>query len=319
MSGIMITGAGGFLGKQVVNCFEEHGYKPYLILHNGRIDGDLCDQAFVLDYMKQKKPDVVIHLAAKVGGIHANSMKPAEFSYQNTAMGCNLIEAARKYNVKKFVLAGTVCQYPKFCEVPFRESDIFNGDPEETNSYYGYAKRNLMKMLYAYTQEYKMKGFTLIPANMYGPGDSFHLMNSHVIPALIRKVYDAKLAGDKSLGVWGTGKASREFLYVSDCARAIVKAVESYDGPEWVNIGTGVETTIEEVARLICKVMEFDCELNWNPKRPDGQPRRSLNIDRAKRLFNFAAQTSLEDGLRTTCQYYIQKRKELDANRNSPQ
>lgn len=300
MNKILITGSSGFLGRHLVNHLRECGYEN-LIEHRGSRDVDLRDQFATEHYFRIHNPDIVIHLSAKVGGIFANKKSPGSFFYDNMMMGLNTIEAARKINCKKFILIGTVCSYPKFTSVPFNESDLWLGYPEETNASYGVAKRALYQMLDSYRKEYRLNGISLLPANLYGPGDSFDLNNGHVIPALIKKFDDA---GDGPVGIWGTGKATREFLYVEDCAKAIVMAMEKYNEPEPVNIGTGQEITISALADQIAELMDYKGDIVWEYTKPDGQPRRKLNCKRAFEKFGFRATTNLTDGLIKTINWY---------------
>ncbi|MEK7077298.1 MAG: GDP-L-fucose synthase, partial [Patescibacteria group bacterium] len=250
--------------------------------------------------------DVVIHLAAKVGGIGFNQEKPGELFYDNMVMGAQMIEAAYRAGVKKFVALGTVCAYPKFTPVPFREDDLWNGYPEETNAPYGLAKKALLVQAQAYRAQYGFNVIYLLPVNLYGPGDTFDPKRSHVIPALIKKVFDAKREGKESIEVWGTGRATREFLYVEDAAEGIVLATECYDRSDPVNLGSGTEISIKDLLETICRIMEFKGRIVWNASRPDGQPRRMLDTSRAEREFGFRAKTNFEDGLMKTIGWYLQ-------------
>ena len=297
---ILITGGRGFLGKRLYRLLNEAGYKKVTAV-GGTQDGvDLGEDAHVGYMFDAYDPDVVIHLAARVGGIQANMNYPGGFLYENLNMGIKVIEEARQHGCKKFIMIGTVCSYPKHCPVPFREDDLWNGYPEETNAPYGIAKKTLMEMLLAYRKQFDFNGISLIPVNMYGPGDNYDPRASHVIPAILSRVGYAKASGQKSIEVWGSGKASREFLYVEDCARAIMLAMERYNESDPVNIGTGVETNIKDLIDLICELMEYDGEVIWNDSKPDGQPRRCLDVSRAEEGFGFTASTTLEDGLRQT-------------------
>jgi GDP-L-fucose synthase len=253
---------------------------------------------------REMKPDVVIHLAALVGGIGANRDNPGKFFYNNMIMGVHLIEHARRNRVKKFVQIGTICAYPKFTPVPFCEEELWSGYPEETNAPYGIAKKALLVMLQAYRQQYGMNGIFLLPVNLYGPGDNFDPSSSHVIPALIRKFCEAKERGDNRVIIWGSGKPSREFLYDEDCARAIALATKSYDHPEPVNIGAGFEITIFDLANKIANIVGFGGELFWDRTKPDGQPRRCLDVGRASREFGFSATTSFDVGLERTVKWW---------------
>lgn len=265
---------------------------------------DLTDAIAVAELFEQARPEVVLHLAAEVGGIGANRENPGRFFYANMAMGLNMIEQARRWGVRKFVQVGTVCSYPKLTPVPFREDELWNGYPEETNAPYGVAKKALLVMLDAYRQQYDFPGIFLMPTNLYGPRDNFDPHSSHVIPALIRKCEQARVARLQSVVCWGSGSASREFLYVEDCAEAIVTATERYDRPEPVNIGVGSELTIRELVGLIARATGFDGEIRWDTSKPDGQPRRVLDTTRATREFGFKAATSFEEGLRATVEWF---------------
>jgi GDP-L-fucose synthase len=251
--------------------------------------------------------DIVIHLAAKVGGIGFNREKPGEIFYDNLIMGTQLIESARQAGVEKFVAIGTVCSYPKFTKVPFREEDLWNGYPEETNAPYGLAKKMLLVQSQAYRQQHNFNSIFLLPLNMYGPGDNFNPESSHVISALIRKIYEAKTAGADYIEVWGTGEATRGFLYVEDAAEAIVLATERYDKPEPVNMGSGMEISIKDLASLICKLMDFKGDIRWDKSKPNGQPKRSLDVSRAREEFGFEAKTDFREGLEKTIDWFENK------------
>jgi GDP-L-fucose synthase len=263
----------------------------------------------VLRLLQKERPNVVMHLAAKVGGIGANRKYPGTFLYQNLIMGTHLIEASRQLGIDKFVMVGTICSYPKFTPVPFKESDLWNGYPEETNAPYGLAKKLLLAQLQAYKQEFGFNGANVMLVNLYGPSDNFDLESSHVIPALIRKCIEAKDRGDTVLPVWGTGKPTREFLYVEDAAEALVRAAESLETPEPVNVGSGHEIAIGDLAHLIAEKTGFRGELKFDPNMPDGQPRRCLDVTRAKQLLGFEAKTSLAAGLEKTIAWYQASRK----------
>ncbi len=265
---------------------------------------DLRERTAIARLFDVARPEVVIHLAAVVGGIGANRSNPGRFFYDNAIMGIQLMEEARQRGVSKLVQLGTICSYPKFTPVPFHESDLWNGYPEETNAPYGLAKKMLLVQAQAYRQQYGFNAITLLPVNLYGPHDNFDLQSSHVIPALIRKAIEARDAGRPFLEVWGTGAASREFLFVRDAAEAIVLATERYDDPEPVNIGSGQEITIRDLAHLICDVCGYKGELRWDHSRPDGQPRRCLDTTRAKQAFGFTATTAFREGLRETVAWY---------------
>ncbi|MFW6347891.1 MAG: GDP-L-fucose synthase family protein, partial [Cyclonatronaceae bacterium] len=282
---IVVTGGAGFLGKFVQKRLREEGMAEENILVPRRTDYDLTSEADVRRMYADMSPTVVIHLAAEVGGIGANRDNPGRFFYANMAMGLHLIEHARLNDVKKFVQVGTICAYPKYTPVPFREEDLWNGYPEETNAPYGIAKKSLLVMLQAYRQQYGLNGIYLLPVNLYGPGDNFDLETSHVIPALIRKFCEAKEKGQESVTVWGTGSASREFLYVEDCARGIVLATKHYDDPEPVNLGAGFEITIKDLAENIRNLVGYEGKMAWDTSKPDGQPRRALDTTRPKEYF----------------------------------
>jgi len=265
---------------------------------------DLRREADIVRMLEASGPDIVIHLAAVVGGIGANRENPGRFFYDNLMMGAQLIEQARLRGVAKLVAVGTVCSYPKFAPVPFREDDLWNGYPEETNAPYGLAKKMLLVQGQAYRAQYGMNVIYLIPVNLYGPGDNFDPASSHVIPALIRKCVDAREAGADAIEVWGTGSASREFLYVDDAAEGIVLGADRYDGEEPVNLGVGQEITIRELVETIARLTRFEGEIRWDASKPDGQPRRALDTSRAREAFGFEAKTSFEDGLRATIEWY---------------
>ncbi len=269
-----------------------------------RAEYDLTDETAVARLFEQARADVVLHLAAEVGGIGANRDNPGRFFYANMAMGLHMVEQARLSGVQKFVQVGTVCSYPKFTPVPFSEQSLWDGYPEETNAPYGVAKKALLVMLGAYREQYGFPGIFLMPTNLYGPRDNFDPRSSHVIPALIRKCEEARTADEQSITCWGTGSASREFLYVDDCAEAIVDATERYDRPEPVNIGVGKEITIRDLVELIAQATGFEGEIRWDTSKPDGQPRRVLDITRAEQEFGFQARTSFEDGMRATVDWF---------------
>lgn len=299
---VMVTGGGGFLGKAVVRRLEAAGVSDVFIPRSA--DYDLRTAAGVKAALSTAHPDVVIHLAAVVGGIGANRENPGKFFYENAAMGVELMEQARTTGVDKFVQIGTVCSYPKFTQVPFREDDLWNGYPEETNAPYGVAKKMLLVQGQAYRQQYGFNVIHLIPVNLYGPGDNFDPASSHVIPALIKKCIDARDAGAEHIEVWGTGSASREFLFVDDAAEGIVLATERYDGADPVNLGVGREITIKELVALIVRLTGFEGQVRWDSTKPDGQPRRALDTRRARERFGFVAKTTFEDGLRATIDWY---------------
>jgi GDP-L-fucose synthase len=295
---VMVTGGGGFLGQAVVRRLEAAGADSIFVPRSK--DYDLRTKDGIDRALADGRPQLVIHLAAVVGGIGANRENPGRFFYENAIMGIQLMEQARLTGVEKFVTIGTVCSYPKFTPVPFREDELWNGYPEETNAPYGLAKKMLLVQGQAYREQYGFNVIHLIPVNLYGPGDNFDPRSSHVIPALIKKCVDAREAGADHIDVWGTGSASREFLYVDDAADGIVLAAERYDGAEPVNLGTGNEITIRELVELIVKLTGFKGAIRWDATKPDGQPRRALDTSHARGLFEFVAQMSFEEGLRRT-------------------
>ncbi len=304
---ILVTGGSGFLGGHVLARLRQIGCR-YLIAPRSS-ECDLTREPDVIRLLQKERPQVVLHLAAKVGGIGANRKFPGTFLYQNLIMGTHLIEASRHLGVEKFVMVGTICAYPKFTPVPFKESDLWNGYPEETNAPYGLAKKLLLAQLQAYKQEFGFNGANVLIVNLYGPGDNFDLESSHVIPALIRKCLEAKERGDKVLPVWGTGKPTREFLYAEDAAEALVRAAESLETPDPVNIGSGHEIAIGDLVKLIAEKTGFKGEIRFDPNMPDGQPRRCLDVTRAKELLGFEAKTSLAAGLEKTIAWYLASRK----------
>ena len=301
---IAVTGGAGFLGRNVQAELVRAGASPDKILVPTVEEYDLTQEASVVRMYETMKPTVVIHLAAEVGGIGANRENPGRFFYANMAMGLHLIEHARRVGLKKFVQIGTICAYPNLTPVPFREDDLWNGYPEVTNAPYGIAKKALLVMLQAYRQQYGLNGIFLLPVNLYGPGDNFHPASSHVIPALIRKFVEAQERGAGEVEVWGTGSASREFLYVEDCARGIVMATCHYDGDAPVNLGAGFEITIRDLAVKIQKRVGFSGKLVWDTTKPDGQPRRCLDTTRAREAFGFEAKTSFDEGLAKTIDWW---------------
>ena len=301
---VLVTGGAGFLGKQVVRELEDRGAGTIIIPRQA--DYDLTEQEAVRRLFEESRPEIVLHLAAEVGGIGANRDNPGRYFYANMAMGLHLVEESRRDEVEKFVQVGTVCAYPKFTPVPFREDNLWSGYPEETNAPYGVAKKSLLVMLNGYREQYGLNGIYLLPVNLYGPGDNFDLHSSHVIPALIRKLVTARDEGLPKVEVWGTGSASREFLYVDDAARAIVMATEAYEDPDPVNVGTAMEITIRELVELIRDLTGYEGEIVWDATKPDGQPRRMLDTSRARERFGFEAQIGFEEGLRRTIDWWEQ-------------
>lgn len=305
---IVVTGGSGFLGKAVVREFRRQGCTNVFVPRSNEYDLRRPEAAARM--CQDTRPEIIVHLAAVVGGIGANRENPGRFFYENLIMGTELMEQARLRRVEKFVAIGTVCAYPKFTPVPFREDDLWGGYPEETNAPYGLAKKMLLVQAQAYRQQYGLNAIYLLPVNLYGPEDSFDPAKSHVIPAIIKKCFDAIESDAPKIEVWGTGEASREFLFVEDCARAIVLATMSYDKPEPVNLGAGREVKIRELVRMIVKITGFKGNIAWDPSKPDGQPRRCLDVSRAEREFGFRAATDFETGLRRTVEWYSRVRAE---------
>ena len=301
---IVVTGGAGFLGQHVQRQLLERGVEPGNLRVPRIEEYDLTKEADVCRMYDDMRPTVVIHLAAEVGGIGANRANPGRFFFANMAMGLHLVEHARLVGLKRFVQVGTICAYPKFTPVPFKEECLWDGYPEETNAPYGIAKKALLVMLQGYRQQYGLAGIYLLPVNLYGPGDNFDPGTSHVIPALIRKFCHAVDTGAPEVVIWGTGSVSREFCYVEDAARAIVMATERYDGPDPVNIGAGFEITIRDLAEKIKSLTGFTGSLVWDHSKPDGQPRRCLDVSRARRLFGFEAKMPFEEGLRRTIRWW---------------
>src|SRR5256885_1874142 len=301
---VVVTGGRGFLGSRVVAQLKQHGVHDVVSLSSR--DYDLTRQTEVARMYMDRKPQVVIHLAARVGGIGANRENPGKFFYENGAMGIEMMEQGRLNNVEKYVQVGTVCAYPKFAPIPFSEDDLWNGYPEETNAPYGLAKKMLLVQAQAYREQYGFNAIYLLPVNLYGPGDNIDLQSSHVIPALIRKCLEAREAGASSVEVWGTGTPTREFLYVGDAARAIVLAAERYDKADPVNIGSSEEISIKDLVELIVELTGYKGAVVWNSSKPDGQPRRKLNVERAQREFGFRSSTPFRVGLSKTIAWYQQ-------------
>lgn len=303
---VVVTGGAGFLGSFVIDSLKRKGCENILIPKIE--DYDLVKLSDIERMYDDMKPDIVIHLAAVVGGIGANREHPGEFFYKNLMMGVQLIEQGRLRNIEKFVAIGTICAYPKFTPVPFKETDLWIGYPEETNAPYGLAKKMLLVQSQAYRQEYGFNSIFLLPVNLYGPGDNFDPSASHVIPAIIKKCIDATDAGEESIVCWGTGKASREFIYAADAAEGIVLAAENYNGPEPINIGAGFEITIEDLVQKIVDLTGFKGKIEWDSSQPDGQPRRCLDTSQAQKHFGFKSKTDFDEGLKKTIDWYRKNR-----------
>jgi GDP-L-fucose synthase len=301
---IVVTGGAGFLGRFVVEKLKAYPGVEITVPRSGEYD--LVKEENVKRLLEDADPEVVIHLAAVVGGIGHNQKNPGRFFYDNLMMGTQLIEQSRLHGVRKFVAIGTVCAYPKFTPTPFKEDDIWNGYPEETNAPYGLAKKMMLVQSQSYREQYGFNSIFLLPANLYGPGDNFDLETSHVIPALIRKCVEARESGSEFIEAWGSGQVSREFLYVEDCAEGILRASALYNEAEPVNLGSGNEVLIKELVEMIARLTGFKGEIRWRSDRPDGQPRRQLDTKRAWEKFGFRARTSLEDGLKRTIAWYEQ-------------
>jgi GDP-L-fucose synthase len=299
---ILVTGGSGFLGKHVLNVLSERGFRNVSAPSHSEYDLIQADQ--VAACIRDLRPDAIVHLAAVVGGIGANQARPGDFFYQNLVMGTELMEQARLASVQKFVAIGTICAYPKFTPTPFREEDLWGGYPEETNAPYGLAKKMLLVQAQAYRQQFGFNAVYLLPTNLYGPGDNFHPTNAHVIPDMIRKCVDAVDHAEQAIVLWGTGTPTREFLYAPDCAEGIVAALERYEGAEPVNLGSGEEINIADLAHLIAEATGFRGEIRFDPTRPDGQPRRKLDTSRAISEFGWQSTTSFRDGLRATVDWY---------------
>src|SRR3954454_14710107 len=299
---VLVTGGSGFLGRHVVSALERHGCRDVVVVRKARYD--LTSEPDVIRLFREVRPHVVVHLAAVVGGIGANRESPGRFFYQNVMMGALTMEQARVAAVEKFVGVGTICEYPKLAPVPFLERDLWNGYPEETNAPYGIAKKMLLVQGQAYRQQYGFDAIHVLPVNLYGPHDNFDPASSHVIPALVRKCLEAAERGDREVVCWGTGNATREFLYVGDCAEAIVNATERYEDAEPVNIGAGFEISIRDLAQLIAELTGFRGALTFDATKPDGQPRRMLDVSRAQERFGFRASTDFRAGLARTIEWY---------------
>lgn len=309
---VLVTGAHGFLGQHVVSELKKNTPSLENLYTFRSSEYDLRNIEAVRDLLNDKPADTVIHLAAKVGGIGANQKAPGTFFYDNLMMGVQLVDEARKSGIKKFVNIGTICSYPKFTPVPFKESDIWNGYPEETNAPYGLAKKMLMVQLDSYKREFGFSGINLLMVNMYGPADNFDLENSHVIPAMLRKFHKAKEVGQSSVTLWGDGTASREFLFVEDGAVAVRLATEKYDSPEPMNIGTGREITMRQLAETIGKVVGYSGEIVWDTTKPNGQPRRCLDVNKAKREIGFTANVMLSYGLEVTYRWFLNNQGKIE-------
>lgn len=299
---VLVTGGAGFLGSFVIEKLKKRGCENFFVPRSK--DYDLVQMEAVRRVYKDFVPDIVLHFAAKVGGIGANRDNPGKFLYDNLMMGVQLMEVGRQVGLEKFVALGTICAYPKFTPVPFKEEDLWNGYPEETNAPYGLAKKMMLAQSQAYRQQYGFNSIFLLPVNLYGPRDNFDLASSHVIPALIRKCITAIQNNQKEIVVWGTGEVSREFLYVEDCAEGILLAAEHYNKSDPVNIGAGFEIKIKDLVTLICKMTGFEGEIVWDKTKPDGQPRRCLDTSKALQEFGFKAKVPFEEGLLKTIKWY---------------
>jgi GDP-L-fucose synthase len=299
---VLVTGGAGFLGSSVVEGLRARGCTEIIVPRSA--DCDLVQAEAVKRLFREARPHIVIHLAARVGGIEANRQNPGRFFYENLMMGAQVMEESRLAGVRKVVAIGTICAYPKFTPIPFKEDDLWNGYPEETNAPYGLAKKMLLVQAQAYRQQYGFPAITLFPVNLYGPRDNFDLETSHVIPAMIRKFVEARCAGRSEVTLWGTGKPTREFLFVRDAAEGVLLATERYDGREPVNLGAGFEISIADLAGLIAKLTRYAGRVVWDASRPDGQPRRCLDVTRAEKEFGFRASTPFEEGLRETITWY---------------
>jgi GDP-L-fucose synthase len=298
---VVVTGGAGFLGTHLVELLEGEGHDVHVPRSS---DVDLTDPHATARLFEEQRPDRVFHLAAEVGGIGANRDNPGRYWYANLMMGANILEQARIYSTEKVVMVGTICSYPKFAPVPFREEDLWNGYPEETNAPYGIAKKALLVGAQSYREQYGLNAIVLLPVNLYGPRDNFDLQSSHVIPALIRKMIEAQQRGEPSVTLWGDGSPTREFLYVEDCARGLLLAGRDYDGPEPVNLGTGQEITIRDLAELVREATGYQGEIIWDTDYPNGQPRRCLDTSRALSRFGFTPETTFTAGLAATVDWF---------------
>jgi len=306
---VVVTGGAGFLGSFIVDALRERGCQDPVVPRSK--DYDLRDRDAIIRLFKEARPQIVIHLAAVVGGIGANRSNPGRFFYDNAIMGIQLIEYARQFGLDKFVAVGTICAYPKFTPIPFREQDLWNGYPEETNAPYGLAKKMMLVQAQAYREQYGFNAIYLLPVNLYGPRDNFDLETSHVIPAMIRKCIEAKQNGRAEIVLWGDGSPTREFLYVEDAAEGIIKAAEGYNGGEPVNLGSGEEVTVRDLAQIIASEVGFTGKVTWDTSKPNGQPRRCLDVTRAKELFGFQATHRFPEGIAKTMAWYKEQQKNL--------
>jgi GDP-L-fucose synthase len=306
---VCVTGGAGFLGSFVLAALEKRGVEDVFVPHIE--DYDLTDVSDIRRMLQDSDPDLIIHLAALAGGIGANLERPAEFFYDNLMMGVPLMHEAYKQGVDKFVAIGTICAYPKFAEIPFKEDDLWLGYPEETNAPYGLAKKMLLVQAQAYREQYGFNAIYLLPVNLYGPRDNFNLKTSHVIPALIRKFVEAQERGDKEVVLWGDGSPTREFFYAGDAAEGILMAAEKYHEGEPVNLGAGMEISIKDLAELVGRLTKFEGQIVWDTSKPNGQPRRMLDVSRAKEKFGFTAQMKFEDGLRNTIEWFVANRDKI--------
>ncbi len=297
----VVTGGSGFLGSHLVELLEADGHDVHIVRSK---DTDLTDMGAVARLFEEQRPDRVYHLAAEVGGIGANRDNPGRYWYANLTMGVNILEQARIHSTDKLVMVGTICSYPKFAPIPFHEDTLWDGYPEETNAPYGVAKKALLVGAQSYREQYGLNSIMLLPVNLYGPRDNFDLQSSHVIPALIRKMVEAQQRGESSVTLWGDGTPTREFLYVEDCARGLFMAGRDYDGAEPVNLGTGIEITIKDLAETVAVATGFDGEIIWDTTKPNGQPRRQLDVSRAKEQFGFEAEVSFADGMARTVEWF---------------
>jgi GDP-L-fucose synthase len=303
---VVVTGGAGFLGSAVVDTLRSKGYRNIFVPRSKEYD--LRDQHMIVRLYETARPQVLIHLAAVVGGIGANRENPGSFFYDNAVMGIQMLEYARRFSVEKFVAVGTICAYPKFASIPFREEELWNGYPEETNAPYGLAKKMMLVQAQAYRQQYGFNSIYLLPVNLYGPADNFDLNTSHVIPALIRKCVEAKEQNAENILLWGDGSPTREFLYVDDAAEGIVLATERYNGSEPVNLGTGEEIAIRDLAALVAAQVGFGGQITWDTTKPNGQPRRCLETSRAQEYFGFRAKRKLREGITRTVAWYVSSR-----------